>query len=144
MFMYVSLQVYTYFKRVDISASLPDPKGPLSGHLPTALIAEANKEILKVVAEAEYKAKVAKFASINGNSIAARKCTKHLRKNLNESTVRLWVKNYKLELERKQKAGDLDPDVQVLRTAKRGHPLLLGEKLDGQTQAYIRHSSIIT
>lgn len=50
----------------------------------------------------------------------------------------MWVKNYKLELERKRKAGDLDPDVQVLPTAKRGRLFLLGEKLDGQTQAYIR------
>ena len=72
---YVSLQVLQesgYF--------CPDPKGPLSdhSHLPTALIAEANKEVLTAVAEAkepqkkgpyikftpEYKAKVAKFASI--------------------------------------------------------------------------------
>ena len=67
---------------MDISASLPDPKGPLSDHLPTVWIAEANKKVLKAVAEAkepqkkspcikftpEYKAKVAKFASINGNS----------------------------------------------------------------------------
>ena len=50
----------------------------------------------------------------------------------------MWVKNYKLELEHKRKAGDVNPDVQVLPTAKQGHPLLLGEKLDGQTQDYIR------
>ena len=42
-----------------ISASLPDPKGPLSDCLPTASperrrrIAEANKEVLKAVAEAK-------------------------------------------------------------------------------------------
>ena len=137
---------------MDISASLPDPKGPLSDHLPTASIAEANREVLKAVAEAkeprnkgpyikvtpECKAQVAKFASINGNSVAARKYTKILGKKLNKSTVHLWVKNYKLELERKRKAGDIEPDVQVLPTAKRGRPFLLGEKLDGQTQAYIR------
>lgn len=81
------MSLYKYFKRVDISASLPDPKGPFSNHLPTASIAEANKEVLKVIAEAkepqkkgpyikvtpEYKAKVAKFASVNGNSVATRK-----------------------------------------------------------------------
>ena len=73
------MSLYKYFKRVDISTSLPDPKGPLSDHVLTASIAEANKEVLKAVAEAkepqkkgpyikvtpEYKAKVAKFASIN-------------------------------------------------------------------------------
>ena len=72
---------------MDISASLPDLKSSLSEHLPTALIAEANKEVLKAVAEAkgpqkkglyikkftlEYKENVAKFASINGNSYSKR------------------------------------------------------------------------
>jgi len=36
-----------------LTASLPDPKGPLSEHLPTALVAEANIEVLKAVAEAK-------------------------------------------------------------------------------------------
>ena len=68
---------------MDIAASLPDPKGPLSDHVPTASIAEANKEVMKAVVEAkewatepwkklkvtpEYKAKVALFASIKGAS----------------------------------------------------------------------------
>ena len=70
-----------------ISGSLPDPKGPMSNHLPTPSIAEANKEVLKAVAEAkkpqkkgpymkkltpEYKAKVAKFAFISGNNYSKR------------------------------------------------------------------------
>ena len=46
--------------------------------------------------------------------------------NLNDSTIHSWVKNYKSELERKRKAGDPNPDVQVLPVAKRGHPFLLG------------------
>ena len=93
--------LYKYLKRVDITASLPDPKGLLSNHVPTASIAEANKEVMKAVVEvkerakeiqkkgpylkvtSQYKAKVAQFASINGNSIAARKYTKLLGKNLN-------------------------------------------------------------
>ena len=83
---YLGVFTSSYFKGVDISALLPDPKGepkgPLSDHLPTAPTAEANKEVLKAVAEAKepqkkgpyikftpkYKAKVAKFVSINGNS----------------------------------------------------------------------------
>ena len=120
---------------------LPDPEGLLSDHLPTASIAEANKEVLKAVAGAkepqkkgpyiivtpECKAQVAKFASINGNSVAARKYTKLFGKKLNESNVHLWVKNYELELERKRKTGDIESDAQVLSTAKRGHPFFLGE-----------------
>ena len=58
------------------------PISYVASYLATASIVEANKEILKAVAEAkepkrkrsyikftpEYKAKVAKFASINGNT----------------------------------------------------------------------------
>ena len=82
----LSMCLYKHFKRVDISASLPDLKGPLSDYLPTVLIAEANKEVLKAVAGAkeqqkkgpyitvtpEHKAKVTMFASINGNSYSKR------------------------------------------------------------------------
>ena len=129
------MSILKYFKRVDIAAALPDPKGPLSDQVPLASISEANKEVMKTIAAVdkepqkkgpylkvtpEYKAKIAKFASINGNCVAARKYTKLLGKNLNESTVRSWVKNYKSELERKRKAGEPDPDVQVLPVAKRG------------------------
>ena len=53
-----------------------------------------------------------------------------MEKNLNESTVFLLVRNYTLELEHKRKAGDGDPDVQVLPPAiKKGCSFLMGEKL---------------
>ena len=42
----------------------------------------------------------------------------------------------------RRKAGDINPDVQVLPTAKQGRPFLLGEKLDGHTQAYIRAGGV--
>lgn len=38
------MTLYKYFKRVDISASLPDPKGPLSDEIPTASIAGRSKQ----------------------------------------------------------------------------------------------------
>ena len=111
----ICIIILMYFKRVNIATySLPDPKGHLSDQVRTyilsASIAEANKEVMKTIAAVdkesqkkgpylkvtpEYKAKVAKFASINGNSVAARKYTKLLGKNLNKSTVHSWVKNYK-------------------------------------------------
>ena len=117
-----------------------------------ASIAEASKVVMKTIAAVdkepqkkgpylkvtpEYKAQVTKFALINGNCVAARKYTKLLGKKLNESTICSWVKNYKSELERKRKAGDPNPDMQVLPVAKRGRPFLLKEKLDAQTQVYI-------
>ena len=76
------MSILKYFKRVDIAAALPYPKGPLSDQVPSASIAEANKEVMKMIAAVAkelqkkgpyLKAKVAKFASINGNSVAARK-----------------------------------------------------------------------
>ena len=84
---YLCFFTSTLKQLVDISASLLDPKGPLPDHLPTVLVAETNKEVLKAVAEAkepkkkgpyikvtqEYKAKVANFASINGIIVAT--CT---------------------------------------------------------------------
>ena len=52
--LHISVSLFKYFKRVlvDVSTSLPDPKGPLSDYVPTASIAEANKEVLKAVAVA--------------------------------------------------------------------------------------------
>ena len=137
-----------YFKRADISTALPDPKVPLSNKVPSESIAEANKEVVRVITMdetpqkkgpylkviPECKVKIAKFASINGNSVAVRKYTKLVGKSLNESTVCSWVKTYKLELERMRKAIKIDMDIEVLPMAKRGHPFLLGEQLDGQIQ----------
>ena len=47
------MSLYKYFKIVNISASLLDPKGHLSDHVPTASNAEANIEVLKAVAKAK-------------------------------------------------------------------------------------------
>ena len=40
------MSILKYFKRVDIAAALPAPKGPL----PSASISEANKEVMKTIA----------------------------------------------------------------------------------------------
>ena len=82
------------------------------------------------------KAKIAKYALEHGNSAAARKYTCELEENLNESTVRSWVKVYKAEWMKKRKLGDTDPAVEVLPSAKRGRPLLIGETMDNQVKAY--------
>ena len=85
----------------------------------------------------EMKAKIAKEAIAIGNSAAARKNSKKLGMNLNESSVRSWVATYKKELSRKRKSGE-ELDVDILPLKKRGRPLLLGELLDSQVKAYIR------
>ena len=38
---------------------------------------------------------------------------------------------------KKRKLGDTDPNVEVLPSAKRGRPLLIGETMDNQVKAYI-------
>ena len=76
----------------------------------------------------------------NGNCAVARKFNKDgdLDKTLGESTVRSWVSLCKKELERKRKMDETVPEITVLPQAKRGHLLVIGEKLDGAVKAYVR------
>ena len=148
----MSILKYFKWKHKDAALPLPDPVGPLSKDVPTSSIIEANNEVLKAIADQstrkkkgpyikvapECKAKVAKYALEHGNCAAARKYSRELNENLNESTVRSWVKAYQAEWLKKRKLGDTDPSVDVIPSAKRGRPLLLGETLDNQVKAYIR------
>ena len=45
------MSILKYFKRKGGEATLPDPKGPLSNKIPSVSIAEANKEVLKLLNE---------------------------------------------------------------------------------------------
>ena len=45
------MSILKYFKRKGVEAMLPDPKGPLSNKVPSISIAEANKEVLKILNE---------------------------------------------------------------------------------------------
>lgn len=84
----------------------------------TAVDMEPQKKGSYLKATPEYKSRVAKFASVNENSMTARKYTKFLGKNLNRSTVHSWVKDYISELECKRKVSKPDTDVQALPVAK--------------------------
>jgi hypothetical protein len=79
----------------------------------------------------EKKAMIAKYASENRVSRALRHFSD---KNLKESTVRDWVKVYRLELDNISKMPLLDgvDDVMVksLPSKPRGRPPILGVKLD--------------
>ena len=69
------MSLYKYFKRVDISASLPDLKGPLSDILHTASIAEANKEVLKAAAEAKEPQKKGSYIKVTSEySVQGKSC----------------------------------------------------------------------
>ena len=144
------MSILKYCKR-KVEAALPDSKGPLSNEVPSISIAEANKEVVKILYEnqqakkgpyikvtPERKAQIARYAMKHSNCAASRKYSKELQQQLNESTVRSWVKTYRAEWECKRKLGEINPEVKVLPLAKRGCPLLLGETLDNQVKAYIR------
>ena len=125
-------------------ALLPDPKGPLLDEVPSATIAEANREVLKVLSnggivkknarstyikvDGDYKAIIAMYALEHSNCAAARKYSSELKENWNESTVRSWVTKYKEEWSKERRESN--PEVTFIPSAKRGRPLLTGETLD--------------
>ena len=153
--MSTSKSILDYFQKSTVKPALPDPKGPLSEEVHSSLISAANKDVLDILEKPvaskkkkgsyikitpEEKAKIARYAIENGNCAAARKFSKHgdSDKTLGESTVRSWVAIYKKELECKRRMGEIVPEITVLPQAKRGRPLLIGEKLDGAVKAYVR------
>ena len=135
-----------YFKPV--ARRLPNPHGDLAKLVPTTSIKQANKHVEDVLSKGkqrqeyqkvsiELKTKVAKYAAENGIKAAVKKFQDQVSnapKNW-KNTVRDWKDAYLHQLERKRKAGDLE-DV-VLPVKKRGRPLMIGEDLDKQVQAYI-------
>ena len=139
-----------YFKRIQ---PLPHSKGPLSESISSQQITAINKAVLKVkespqtsrttkrsyvkVSDTE-KAEIARFAMENGNVSAAKHYTCKLGKQINESSVRVWVHKLKCEREKKRKAGDSDMCVTCLPSAKRGRPLMLEDELDSMVQKYIK------
>ena len=133
-------------------AGLPNPKGPFSKEVPVVSITEANKEVQKAISSEktifkkrgsykkvtpELETKIARHAVENDNSSGARKFSKTLDKNLNESTVHSKVTLYNKKLMRLRQLGETVPAAVVLPSAKRGRPLLIGDQLDSQVKSYI-------
>ena len=147
------MSLFKYFKKGN--ASLLDPTGPLACSVPSSSIASANKEVDRIlIADGpsntkkprgeyakftpEQKAMIGKRASEHGVVAAVR----HFKKdypNLKENTVRDWRNAYRLELRKRAASKECDGDtsVTVLPQKKKGRPLLLGEELDKQVQAYL-------
>ena len=151
---YVDVKIYTrLFSKIVSEVSVARSQRATE-EVHSSLIAAANKDVLDILEKPvaskkkgsyikitpEEKAKIARYAIENGNCAAARKFSKHgdLDKTLGESTVRSWVAIYKKELERKRRMGETVPEITVLPQAKRGRPLLVGEKLDSAVKAYVR------
>ena len=133
------------------SSSLPDPSGPLSEKMPATSIEEANKEVNAhssrqstggkrhaqyVIVTPEQKARVAKYAAENGTTNAIRRFAKDI-PDLKESTVRGWKTVYLRELASRRATDNKDVAIERIPAGPKGRPLLLGQELDRQVQAYL-------
>ena len=133
------MALYKYFKR----QSLPSSEETNLGEIMTR---EANAAVQAVLNDdgrvkggkrkythymPEQRAKIAKYATENGNTAAVRHFAQEF-PSLGESTVRSFKKQYLAQV--KKKPGE---SVEMLPKKKRGRPLTLGE-LDVKVQQYVR------
>ena len=123
-----------YFKK---TATLPDPKGPISSQVPPSSIASANKEVKHLLERStgkarsnystytdEEKVKIARRAVEMGATNTIKYFQKEfVERPLKESTVRTWMNKYKAELAERRKF-DSEMKVSKLPSKKRGHPLI--------------------
>ena len=131
---------------------LPDPSGCLSKVMPSPSIMACNAEVTRVLdAESsgtrkpylkltpaqrfEIGKKAAEIGATSAMRYFARKYT-HL--PLTEPTVRRLKNLYLQELKKKPLSAD-SSDFKELPCKKIGRPLNIGEKIDSQVQAYIKH-----
>ena len=146
------MSLFKYFSKVQ--TSLPDPSGPLVRSVPKSSILAANAKVRQLVESEskpsplcnkktrgiyarftqEQKARIGKYASQNGVTAAVRHFI-HEFPALKENTVRDWRNAYQLEVKKQSRTDDVE--VHELPARKRGRPLLLGEELDRQVQAYL-------
>lgn len=92
------------------------------------------KKKKRSVYEEKDKQDIAKYAAQFGTTAAIRKF-KHRFPNLNESTVRPWLKRYKENLKEKKKAKNDNIALKIGQT--RGRPLLLDAELDLKLRSMI-------
>ena len=152
------MSLLKYFKRTDDKAHsvLPNPQGSLSAVVPSSRIETVNKLVQPIIDEqidpgtcssssrgryevfsSDEKAKIGKRAAEYGVLASIRHFSKiYPDRVLKESTVRGWKNKYKNELLKLQKSNE-EVVVRELVDRKRGRPLLLGNELDVQVQAYV-------
>jgi len=144
------MALFRYFKK---ESNLPDPHGPLAQSVPSTSIDAANLDLRAVIDTMsshnskkrgryekytpEQKAMIGKRAAEHGVVSSDRHYIKDF-PNLKENTVREWRNAYRLEFKKKVRnrtKGSIN--ITELPQKKRGRPLLLGEELDKQVQAYL-------
>ncbi len=140
----------TYFSK---ESNLPDPSGLLARSITKSSILAANSKVRELLNESNQstsstktrgpyakfnqnqKANVEKYAAENGVTAAVWQYIKEF-PALKENTVRDWRDTYRLEISKKRSSSG-DADVHELPAKKKCRPLLLGEELDRQVQAYL-------
>ena len=128
---------------------LPDPCGPLNQQLCVTAIEEANKEVTEVLCDTSKRKTYLKVSPAQ-KAIIARYAANHRIVNTNrqfskdfpggslkESTICGRKKDYLKKLYAWKKGGK-DMMIEKLLEKKTGRPLLLGESLDKEVQAYIQ------
>ena len=137
-----------YFKVEKRGLPLPNPSGSLNQQLSSSAIEEANKEVTAVLCDhgkrhpylkisPEQKAVIARYAANHGIVQAIRQFSKDFPENsLKESTICGWKKIYLKELSSRKKDGK-DATIKKL---PEGRPLILGDALDKEVQAYIQET----
>lgn len=84
------------------------------------------------------RAKIGQYSCDNGVAAAPRYFSRpaQLGRLLNESTIRGIKQSYIAELNRKRKARE-ELAITELRLAKRGRPLMLGDRIDEMVKRYL-------
>ena len=140
------MSLYRYFKP---SVALPCPSGLLADYISSETIKDANQAVVDAISkpskargtyrhvDAETQVKIAQYACEHGNKAAMEHFTCQLGFDVKKSSVSTWKMKYLAEVKRRVKTGE-SAVVERLPVKKRGRPLLIGEKLDGEVKAYIR------
>ena len=139
-------------KQNNLTEVLPDPTGPLSIVVPTSSISDANQEvsmIYKEIASGErrkgpyvkltdpsQRCEIGRRAAQYGTTNAIRYYKKKYPDlNLSESTIRRLKNSYKDQL--RKRPLEEKSSLAQLPMQKRGRPLMIGEKLEGQVKHYL-------
>lgn len=144
------MSLYKFFARVEKgeTSRLPDPRGTLSKVIPSSSIAAANTEVEKCGQSNPAAGKRKQYAKFTPEQRAeiGRRAAEHgvastiryyaSQYSLKESTIRGWRDSYIREM-KKRKMENKPVNVTELPEKRRGRPLLLGEELDRQVQAYV-------
>ena len=154
LFPYYKMALFRYFKHDTGSSAgtfLPDPKGPLSTTLGTGTIKAANKAVpdispsKKLSSRGQYQsfsseeqASIVRYALLHGNKAAIRHFSKTLGKEIKAISLSTWKAKYEKELKCLASTNEVEKPVTRLPMKKRGRPLLLGEKLDGDVKLFIQ------